>query len=72
MAATKTGNATHDAATQVAEVTRQAAVAAATTQAQAKTADISFYRTCLASALANNCGATQFIRALQELGTGGS
>ena len=62
----------HTAALNVSEAARQVAVAAATIQAAARTAEITHYRACLASAVANNCGATQFINALRELGTGGT
>ena len=70
MSKIQSGNAPHDTACAAAETTRQAAVSGAT-QSAAKTAEIAFYRTCLASALANGCGATTFINALRELGTGG-
>jgi hypothetical protein len=72
MAATKSGNATHDANCLQAEGVRQAAIAVATTQSAAKAADIAAFRTMLASAIANTCGPTQFINALRELGTGGT
>jgi hypothetical protein len=56
-----------------AEMTRQVAVhAAGSSQSAVNTGEINFYRTCLASAKANNCGIEPFIRALQQLGTGGS
>jgi hypothetical protein len=67
----KSGNVTHDSNVLAAENTRQNAVAAATTQSAAKTADIAFYRTAKASALANGIGVAQFTFALQQLGTGG-
>lgn len=72
MSKVSSGNKTNDDAITNSEATRQIAVAAATTQSAARTADIAHYRACVASALANNCGATQFINALRELGTGGS
>jgi hypothetical protein len=51
-----------------AEITRQAAVKGAT-QAAIKSAEITFYQTCRASAIANNVSPAQFETALQELGT---
>jgi hypothetical protein len=66
------GNRTHQANLLASEATRQAAAAAATTQAAMRTADIAHYRTCLASAIANNCSTNTFVNALKELGTGGS
>lgn len=72
MSKVSSGNKTNDDAVTNSEATRQIAVAAATIQSTARTAEIVHYRACLASALANNCGATQFITALKELGTGGS
>ena len=72
MSKIQSGNSTHDAACAAADATRSAALAVATTQSAAKTADIACYRTMLASALANSCGPTQFINALKELGTGGT
>jgi hypothetical protein len=71
MSTIKTSNDTHNTTVNVAEGSRQAAVMAATTQAQAKAADIAFYRVARASALANNCGVSAFIQALHSLGTGG-
>lgn len=70
MSKVQNGNKTHDDAVTTAEGLRQTAAAGAT-QAATKTADIAAYRAMLASALANNCGATTFITALRELGTGG-
>jgi hypothetical protein len=54
------------------EGVRQAAVAAASTAATVRDAEIARYRACLASAIANNCSTEPFVRALQQLGTGGS
>jgi hypothetical protein len=71
MSATKTGNVTHDTNCQIAESTRQVAVAAASTQSAVRSAEIAYYRTCKASALANGIQPTQFISALYELGQGG-
>ena len=72
MSMTKSGNLTHDNTCNLSEMTRQGACAAAAgNQATVKAAEIIFYRGCLASALANNCQPGAFIRALQDLGTGG-
>lgn len=69
----KTGNAVHDAVVVAAEATRQVAVSAAgNSQSAVRAAEISFYRTALASAKANGLPTANFIEALQELGTGGS
>ena len=65
-------NANHRAALQAAEMTRQSAVAAAGSQAAVKAAEITFYRTARASAIANGLSPTPFTYALLELGTGGS
>jgi len=69
MSLVKTGNATHDAAVAVSEGTHQAALAAATTQAAARAASITHYRTCRDSAIANKCGTDTFVTALRELGS---
>ena len=72
MSITKGENRVHNDACNLSEGTRQSAVAAAIgNQATIKAAEIIFYRSCLASALANNCQPGAFIRALQDLGTGG-
>lgn len=68
MAIAQTGNRTHDAAVAVAESTRQVAVASATSQAGVRAAEISFYRTALASAKANGLPTANLITALAELG----
>jgi hypothetical protein len=70
----KTGNASHDSACISAEGVRQVAVAAASTQAAVRTAEIAFYRAVRASCIANNgyAGVEAAINALRELGTGGS
>ena len=75
MAVIKTGNSQHDADLAAAEGTRQVALGAAgLTQVQARTADIAYARTCLASSIAKNNGANAalFKEMLMELGTGGS
>jgi hypothetical protein len=66
-------NQTHTKNLLAAELTRQVAVAAAAGSASAiKTAEIAYFRTALASAIANNCGTDQFTCALRELGVGGA
>jgi hypothetical protein len=72
MSKIQSGNAVHDDACAAADSTRSAVLATpGVTPAQAKAADIAAYRAIRASALANNCGVTQFVNALRELGTGG-
>jgi hypothetical protein len=66
----KTGNTTHDTTCNTALGTLQAAVAAATTQAAVRTASITYYQACLASAIANKCGSETFRTALRALGAG--
>jgi hypothetical protein len=64
----KTGT-PHDAVLFSAELTRQNAIAAAgNSQGAAKTADINFARTVLASALANNIAPGAALEMLAELG----
>jgi hypothetical protein len=65
-------NKTHNDNVRIADVTRAAAVAAATTQVQADAATVAFLRTAKASALANGCSPEVFIDGLRALGTGGS
>jgi hypothetical protein len=66
-------NSTHLANLRAAELTRQIAYAAAGgSQSAITAADIAFYRSARASAIANNCGVAQFVDALRELGTGGA
>jgi hypothetical protein len=67
----QSGNPVHDAACAVAAATQAAALAVATTQSAAKTADIAYFRTCRASAITNGVAPVQFVTALVELGTGG-
>jgi hypothetical protein len=65
-------NSTHRATVLAAELTRQNALqAAGATTASIKAAEIAFYRTCRASAIANGLSPHQFIMALDELGVGG-
>jgi hypothetical protein len=61
-------NSTHRQNILNAERTRQASITPTSTQAQVTAVEISFYRSCLNSAIANNCGATDFIMALWSLG----
>jgi hypothetical protein len=72
MSITKGENRVHNDACNLSEGTRQSAVAAATgNQATIRTAEIAHYRACVASALANGVQSGAFVRALQDLGTGG-
>ena len=64
----KTGNATHDSTMLAAESTRQSAVAAAASQATVNTAQIVFYRACLASKITNGLDAGNELIALKNLG----
>jgi len=68
MSAIYSENGTHRQNILNAERTRQAAVVAGATQASVNAAELAFYRSCLSSAIANNCGATDFIMALKALG----
>ena len=70
MSTSNSGNKNHDATVNVAESVRQSAAAGAS-QATIKTAEITFYRAALASAIANGIQPGVFISALRELGTGG-
>jgi hypothetical protein len=76
MSITQSGNRQHDLTCNLSEGQRQTAVAAAGTgpagAAAARQAEITHYRNCRASAIANGLSPHQFILALQELGTGGS
>lgn len=64
-----TGNKTHDATVIAAQGTLQAAVnVAGVTQAQANTATIAFYRSLLASKIANGLDCGSEIGALKSLG----
>jgi len=70
MAVSQTGNFAHDQAVDAAEGVRQVAVAAATTQAAANAAHVTFFRACIASAKTNNCPGvlSLYNSALKELG----
>ena len=70
MGPSKTGNAAHDAVMVQAEGVRQQAAATATTQAQQNTATIAYYRTILASKIANNLDISNELIALKTLGVG--
>ncbi len=70
MSVSQSGNRVHDVAVAVAESTRQTAIKGAT-QLAVKTAEITFYQTCLASAIANGINPKQYSEALKELGTNG-
>ena len=63
-------NFAHEATVALNEGVRQTAVSPTGTQAVARTAEITFNRACLASAIANGCGVGQFLSALRELGVG--
>jgi hypothetical protein len=65
-------NSAHRAALLAAEQTRQAAITPGASQATVKAADIAYYRSALASAIANGVSPIQFTTALRELGTGGA
>jgi hypothetical protein len=66
-------NKTHQANIVAAEFQRQIAYAAAAGSASAiKSADLAYFRSLRASAIANNCSPAQFQSALVELGTAGA
>jgi hypothetical protein len=66
-------NPTMQAALQNFEMIKQTAIqAAAGNAASIRAAEISYFRSARASAIANACGMTQFTDALHELGTGGT
>ena len=67
MSQSNSGNKTHDAAVSVAECTRQAAVTPTTAQISVIAAEVTFYRACLASAIANGTNGQQYETALKEL-----
>jgi hypothetical protein len=71
MSISKSGNSSHDNAVNAAEGVRQVACAGAS-QSAAATAEVTFYRSAKASALANGVSPTVFIDALRALGTGGA
>jgi hypothetical protein len=64
-------NQTHKGNVSSAEATRQVAVAAAgNSQSAVSAAEVTFYRTCLASAKANNVPYEAYVSALKVLGVG--
>jgi hypothetical protein len=65
------GDKIHDDATARAENTRQTAVAAATTQAAIITAEVSFHRAVVKSALSRGISPSASMSALRELGVTG-
>jgi hypothetical protein len=76
MAPTKTGIVAHDSAVAKAEAIRQSAVQSAagtgaTLQANVRAAEVTFYSTVKASALANNVSPSAFTDALRNLGQTG-
>ncbi|UPJ69884.1 hypothetical protein [Bradyrhizobium sp. 187] len=79
----RSGHATHDATCVAAETTKQAVIGSAklaydtggslaTYVAAIKTAEIAFYRSLVASCVANGLPSSQFYPALRDLGTGGA
>jgi hypothetical protein len=68
----QTGVKVHDDNCRAALSTLQAAFTSASSQAAVNSAHITYYRTCLASALANGCGSDPFRDALRELKAGGA
>jgi hypothetical protein len=68
----KTGNATHDANVQAAELAFQLAISAATTQAAARTADINRLTAIVASGQANGISVQNQQVALHSLMTTGN
>lgn len=72
MSITKSGNVAHDNTCNASEAARQTAVAAATgNQATIRTAEITHYQNCLASAIASGLQPGVFIRALMDLRANG-
>lgn len=68
MATTPSGIKAHDDACIKAEAVRQAAVTPGASQATIRAAEISYFRTCLASAKTNGLSTAVFATALRELG----
>jgi hypothetical protein len=64
----RSGVKAHDDTVLAAEGVRQVAVAAASNQAAAISAEITFYRACYKSALTNNVSPSVFTQALFSLG----
>ena len=65
---TKTGNVTHDTNCLNALTTLHSSLAGTTTQAAMNTLYVTYYKSCLSSAIANGCGADTFRSALRQLG----
>jgi hypothetical protein len=61
----------HESACANAEMLRQSAMSTATTAAQVKAVDVSFYRAVIASCKLNGLPFNNFTQALMDLGTGG-
>jgi hypothetical protein len=68
MSAIYSENSTHRTNLINAERIRQAAVVAGASQATVMAAEITYYRSCLSSAIANNCNPGEFVEALWALG----
>jgi hypothetical protein len=68
MSISLSSNLTHNAAVAAAEGIRQTAVAAASTQAAVRSAEVTFHTTCRTSALANGVSPSVHIYALRSLG----
>jgi hypothetical protein len=66
-----TGIKAHDDVVNAAEGARQTAVAAASNQAGVKSAEVTYYRAVVKSALKNGCGVQPAMQALRELGVTG-
>jgi hypothetical protein len=66
-----TGIKSHDDAVVKAEGVRQTAVAAASSQSAVKTAEVTYYRAVVKSALANGVSPSASMQALHELGVTG-
>jgi hypothetical protein len=67
----QTGVKVHDDNCRAALSTLQAAIVGVTSQATVNSSHITYYKACLASAVANNCGSDPFRAALRELKAGG-
>jgi hypothetical protein len=72
MSGIRSDNKIHEQTCSILESTRQAAVAAANSPAAIKTAEISYYRSIIASCVTNNLPFSNFTQALINLGTSGA
>jgi hypothetical protein len=63
-------NTAHNATVATALSVCQSAIVPGASQATVMSADIVFYRACLASAIARNCGTSGYLMALKALGVG--